>query len=359
MVTHTLGPKRNLAGEATDFLMIGGLSGIFLILFVFFSPDGHKAPEFARAILILHTLVNFPHFIISYQFLYGDNRKKILTHWRFTLAGLIIPFLLLGHIGLALTYGNAIHVGYLANAMLLLVGWHYTRQIVGAIVVTAHLKGYPLDSSLRRMLSIHAVSIWGLSYLNGNMAEGLYQFFGIEYKTFSFPPNVSLVFWALGLSSLLGILSGVRNTYIHKALHPPLSTMAAFSTFYIWHLPLFYHPGFALLIPFFHSLQYILFASVYVKNRIKSSLTTLRGVAARESFLRRMTISVGVTIVAGRVFFNIFPEWLDATVPYDREKYGTELFLFLFYVFINIHHYFIDFAIWRRDNKNVRDYVFS
>jgi len=31
----------------------------------------------------------------------------------------------------------------------------------------------------------------------------------------------------------------------------------------------------------------------------------------------------------------------------------------MFWVFINIHHYFIDNVIWRRENTDVSKYLFS
>ena len=53
------------------------------------------------------------------------------------------------------------------------------------------------------------------------------------------------------------------------------------------------------------------------------------------------------------------PEFLDAHVPYDPSVFGGALFLFIGWVSINIHHYFIDNVIWRRDNPEVRRLLFS
>ena len=350
---------RNLLGPTADFLMIGGASGIFLILFIFVSPANQDVNGFAWAMFILHGLVNFPHFLVSYQFLYGDNRKKILTKWRFALAGLVVPFLLFGYIGYSLIHPEKAHLGYLANAMLFLVGWHYTRQILGLVIVTAELRDYPINALERKALSAQATGIWGISYLDSNIASRFQKFFGIDYKTFSLPEELSVFFYVVILVSFFILLLGVRRKFIEKSIWPPRNTVVAFSTFYLWHLPVLYHPSFAILIPFFHSLQYLLVAFAYVKNRFSALASSLSGTLARESVVKNITLYLGASIVMGRIFFNLLPEQLDVHIPYNREIYGTELFLFLFYVFINIHHYFIDFAIWRRDNDHVRSYIFA
>ena len=37
----------------------------------------------------------------------------------------------------------------------------------------------------------------------------------------------------------------------------------------------------------------------------------------------------------------------------------SAVFVFIFVMWINIHHYFIDNVIWRRDNEDVRKYLFA
>ena len=53
------------------------------------------------------------------------------------------------------------------------------------------------------------------------------------------------------------------------------------------------------------------------------------------------------------------PKILGAHVPYDSGLYGAALFLFIGWISINLHHYFIDSVIWRRDNPHVRRLLFS
>jgi len=53
------------------------------------------------------------------------------------------------------------------------------------------------------------------------------------------------------------------------------------------------------------------------------------------------------------------PGTLDQAAPYDRGVWGAGLFLFMIFMFINIHHYFIDNVIWRKENDEVRQYLFA
>ena len=48
------------------------------------------------------------------------------------------------------------------------------------------------------------------------------------------------------------------------------------------------------------------------------------------------------------------PELLGSLVPYDQEIFGGALFFFLFWIFINVHHYFLDNVMWRRQNPETR-----
>ena len=66
-----------------------------------------------------------------------------------------------------------------------------------------------------------------------------------------------------------------------------------------------------------------------------------------------------MSFILGFLSFYGIPHVLDKYVDYSRLVYGPEFFLFSSVIFINIHHYFIDFAIWRRGNKNIKKYIYA
>ena len=49
----------------------------------------------------------------------------------------------------------------------------------------------------------------------------------------------------------------------------------------------------------------------------------------------------------------------DALSGYDQAVSGATLFLFIGWTFINVHHYFIDNMIRRRENPKARRYLFT
>ena len=53
------------------------------------------------------------------------------------------------------------------------------------------------------------------------------------------------------------------------------------------------------------------------------------------------------------------PLLLQAAVDYDRTLFGDYLFLFVSWIFINVHHYFIDNVLWRRDNPETKRWLFG
>lgn len=113
------------------------------------------------------------------------------------------------------------------------------------------------------------------------------------------------------------------------------------------------------MIPFFHSLQYLLFSFAYVKNKYNALSESPNLLKKRKRMIKGAGLYILTSFVTGWLFFEFIPEFLDKTVTYNTKIFGVSLFMFLFHIFINIHHYFIDFAIWRRDNINIRKYIFN
>jgi len=117
-----------------------------------------------------------------------------------------------------------------------------------------------------------------------------------------------------------------------------------------------------LLVPAFHSLQYLVVVWRYQLNyeaqnadtAPKPSLPLLRHI------LGRPVVSFALSgVMLGFAGFYLIPIVLEATVSYDKALFGPTLFMFFSWIFINIHHYFIDSVIWRRENPDARRYLLS
>ena len=68
---------------------------------------------------------------------------------------------------------------------------------------------------------------------------------------------------------------------------------------------------------------------------------------------------VATAIVLGWVGFIGLPVVFEIGLSPDPAVWGPSVFVFIFMMWINIHHYFIDNVIWRRDNEDVRKYLFA
>ena len=72
-------------------------------------------------------------------------------------------------------------------------------------------------------------------------------------------------------------------------------------------------------------------------------------------------------LILGALLFSVAPTILDilaknqvlpASMQYGT-AFGPSLYLFAFTIFVNIHHYFVDNVLWRKDNPSVKQYVFG
>jgi hypothetical protein len=64
-------------------------------------------------------------------------------------------------------------------------------------------------------------------------------------------------------------------------------------------------------------------------------------------------------MLLGYIGFWLMPQWLDEHVNYSKALFGGSLFLYVFWIFINVHHYFLDTVMWSRGNPDVSRYLFQ
>jgi hypothetical protein len=79
----------------------------------------------------------------------------------------------------------------------------------------------------------------------------------------------------------------------------------------------------------------------------------------RRSVAMKVARFVLVGMVLGFIGFMALPTVLEASLAPDPAVWGGTVFVFILSAFINLHHYFIDNVIWRRDNEDVRRYLFA
>lgn len=327
----------------------------------------------------LSLLFNYPHFLISYKLAYSRGRSFVIGHpWQLVIvpAGLIALFAVaflqydipvqqlpvVSSVAQALTPWGANaqvlsgpRLGDLLftatfNLMLLTVGWHYTKQVFGCMMVYAHFDGYAFTKSQRALTKWALLSIWGMNFVYSNISGSQYAFSQFKYYSFDLPDTAGPIAQSIVIGGFMLVAYKVFYlNYKNTGQRPSINLLVPFLALYIWWLPQtrqfeFYF----LLTPLFHSLQYLAFVYKLEHSRLK---------AMRHPEVRGTLIVVGV-ILAGWLAFELVPNTLDTRLG-TFNSWQMFFFFTAAMLFINIHHYFLDNVLWRFKDREVREYLLA
>jgi hypothetical protein len=380
----TVAPKA-LTTRFGDFWLLGGAS--ILVWLVMMSVQGFRASwaidqHFKNLTITtasLSLLVNYPHFLVSYKLAYTRGRGFIFEHWWQLVA---VPLLLVALFAAAflrfdvpvasvpLVSGLAPALaGWGANAqalagprlgdllftaafnvMIFTVGWHYTKQVFGCMMVYAYFDGYSFTKAQRELTRYALLSIWVMNFMYSNIGGSQNTFSQFTYYSFDLPDVAGPIAETVVVAGFLLVLYKVfYANYRTTGQRPSLNMLAPFLALYVWWLPITrQYEFYFLLTPLFHSLQYLAF--VY-----KMEDTRLQTMPHRE--LRATALVVGI-VVAGWLAFEFVPNSLDNQLG-TFNSWKMFFFFTAAMLFINIHHYFIDNVLWRFRDPYVRDYLLA
>ena len=349
-----------------DFLLLGGSSFLALPILLLLPADKYMGIV-AVAALALANIINHPHFAHSYQIFYSGFADKLFgtslntqMRVRYAIAGIVVPALLVAFFAFGMLSGSVRVVAWGGNAMALFVGWHYVKQGYGMLMVDAVLKRRFFTDLEKKNLLINAYAVWAAAWLYVNHAGTTTDLWNLKYyaipvPTWSFHSAVIAV-----AASSIATASMLWRKHTAGGQLPLTGLMAYFVTLYLWILFAWINPLWFLVIPALHSLQYL--AVVY---RFQLNVERAKPVAAAAGFRAsfgsprvRMTLFATIGFILGAVLFWAAPLWLDAQMVSTDELFGPTLFLFVCWVTINVHHYFMDSVMWRRDNPKVKQHLF-
>lgn len=349
--------RRAIVHPWVDFLCLGGLTFIlFPILLVL--PERFR-PELIFLAWAVSDLINHPHFAASYQIYYRGFRAKAFgdvlspgMRLRYQFAGIWAPAALAAYLISGALLANPQMLGWAANLMFFLVGWHYVKQGYGMLIVDSVFQRCFFNETEKTVLRWNAYACWIVYWLAGNWVIDQRDLWGFGY--YSLPVPVWVIVCAAvvaGVSTLLSFRIFALRLSQGQGL-PLTGVMSYVVTIYIWLIG-FHQPMTLLVIPALHSLQYLLIVGRFEANRAKQLGEA--GKPGKWPVARFATLAV----VLGLSGFWWVPKLLELTVRYDAEVYGGAVFLFMFWVFINIHHYLLDNVMWRRENPEARTYLFG
>lgn len=358
-------PQGYLHNRWIDFICLGGGS-LPILCFLFLLPADEYFAYTASTALLLSHFINNPHFANSYQIFYSGFKKKSAPgaplRWRYLFAAVGVPVIIVSYFIASLLIESPEMLGLSVNAMLFTVGWHYVKQGYGILMVEAVLKKAFFTDREKTWLRYNALVIWILSWCLGNRLVTREKFFGLEALTLDIP---DAVFWSVaGVAAITSLITAAMMAA--KAMRGPLPVnglLAYVTSAYVWLVLVRLDPLLVMVVPLFHSLQYMAVVWRYQLNKEHSAnaeeeRTRLLGLFALPAAQVAMIRFVWFGILLGALWFWAIPTALDVSISYREDLYGKAMFLAMILVFINIHHYFLDNVMWRRENPDMREYLF-
>ncbi len=350
-----------LISPLIDNLMIGGLSIIVMVFYwMFVDPNAMVFYSVTVTAYVFSFLVNMPHFLASYQLLYGDYRKLILQKKSFFWAAVLSPLLIIAGLSYGIYTKSASALSLMIQGMYFSVGWHYIKQIYGTALVTSAIQNRYFGKWEKILILFNLYSVWAMSWISSNLTQGAVSVYGISYLRLGFPPILlTLTYFMIAISFVLAIMVGLRK-YLKTGERPATSSLICFASIYLWYIPTLYHPSFFYFIPLFHSLQYLLFMGTLKRNQaLAESVKAADPEKQRILFFKKFWGFFGLAIILGALTMDLIPKFLDQKMPITGEGLGPMVWFLSFNVFINIHHYFIDNVIWRGDNPFLKEHLFQ
>ena len=361
-----------LFSPAFDFLTLGGGSVIICGFLVLLFPRGIPSAQQAVLITVLMAAVNQPHFAHSYQMFYRNFGAKAFgasypraLRLRYMLAGIVVPAALIAFLAGAAMSRSPRMLAYGANLMFFLVGWHYVKQGYGILIVDSVQKRLTFSNRAKIIFRLNGYTCWILAWmaLNHAISTGSW-YLGLTYFSLAVPqPFYYATIAAAACTSLATLVMLVQRWGEARGRLPWNGVIAYLTTLYLWVIFVRINPLVLAVVPTFHSLQYLAVVWRYQLNagakRARSPSRSLLDRIWPPNVWRNLAVFVGFGVLLGYLGFMAVPRFADSILPYDKHVFGPSLFLFMFYIFINIHHYFLDNVMWRRGNPDVQQHIFA
>jgi hypothetical protein len=331
-----------ILSPSLDLLLLGGLS---LVVFVPLLLSGRSDLLLigAGAQAWVATVINMPHFMASYRLVYR-SREMILRHkW----ASMYVPALLLLYIVLAVwqaQYDTALVV-ILVSVSSAYLAWHYTGQVWGMMASFAYLDGRPFDSSERLLIrtGLRILLAWHVTWFLHSQLRN--------------PQAVRPLYLVLSAASIVALTLGViglDKMRRRTGRLPPLRVVVPWLAIFVWYAVMARDPNAIFWIQIAHALQYLAFPI-----RVEMNQSLLSPQRRGQRFALHMLSYGAVLLVASYVVAQVVPASAMSVVGDIFGDEPSRVAPVLILMFINIHHYFTDGAIWHIRNPEVRRELFA
>jgi hypothetical protein len=368
-----LDPRPIRLAEWREFLLTGGAT-LLLIPFAYWyrQAAGLERSEYIVSYAAFYAayVINDPHFAVSYLLFYknaGVRARGIefrgAQQVRYLIAGFVVPIVLVGWICAALIQQSAAIMGGMIQLMFFLVGWHYVKQGFGVLVVLSARRNIYFSAWERFVILAHCFSGWAYAWTSPRELGGTYEESGVVYTALRHPAGLETVWGTAFALSTIALVAVLVLRWKNRAPFPPLAASCGFlMSVWLWTIYSSFDPLIAYVIPGLHSLQYWYFVYLLKRNEARADARTE---VLGASVYRRLGLFFASSVGLGWLAFNGVPGFLDehlvattASMGPDPEvstvTLGVTPYVAAFGTFINIHHYFLDHVIWRRENPDTR-----
>jgi hypothetical protein len=326
-----------LLGATWDFVLLGpGATLIVSALFLGLLGSGHGG---AASLLATGLTLMFlgPHYAATYRRAYAST-EIVRAH---PVVTLVAPVALIAGAVAAVSsprgFGPFYFLAYVAWS-----GYHYSGQSLGVAMLYPLRQRARLEVREKRLLALPLYVSWLISLL-GLLRVGVQArnpAYDIVSSTFA---PVQLPTWALVLAlvPLLASFGGVAlvaRARRRRGVPLPPASLAVIATQVIWFGWGLFYPFFnVVLVPVFHSLQYLALTGWHYTRGERT-----RGLPAFAAY-------VAVVLVLGLV---INPGLLIVFVPHGTSMQALTVAAAVISA-INLHHFLMDGRIWRMREPRV------
>jgi hypothetical protein len=347
-----------------ELLLVGGLTPLlFPVSWLLRKSLGLGAAELAVGFTMFHAayVINDPHFSVTYLLFYRDARARALggafgpaQRARYVVAGLVVPAGLAAWATAGLALKSAAALGGMIQLMFLLVGWHYVKQGFGVMTVLAARRGVTFRPRERLVILAHCYAAWAYAWARHAHPGTELEEKGVVYTALSHPPGLDRIALVALLATLPPLAVVLARTWRREGtarLFTPL--MALLASVWAWSIYSGVDPLVRYVVPALHSVQYLYFVWLIERNEGRER----EGPPWFETSAKvRLGILAASALGLGWVLFHGAPWALEDVVrPRDRDSaLGPTPYFAALYAFVNIHHYFLDYVIWRRENPRTR-----
>ncbi len=327
---------------------------------------GLDAADLAVGFTMFHAafVINDPHFAVTYLLFYKDVRARAFgrafpprQRARYLLAGLVVPAAL-GIWGVAsLATRSAAALGLMIELMFLLVGWHYVKQGFGVMTVLASRRGVHFSPRERWVILAHCFAGWAYAWASPAAPSKEVEEKGVVYTSLAHPLGLDRVTHVVFLLTVLPLTWVLVSKWRREGRLPIWTPLVALlSSIWSWSIYSGIDPLIVYVVPALHSVQYLYFVWLMKGNEARER----EGPPWFELSARvRLGLLAASALGLGWFLFHGAPAILDgALVGAGRRARGSAMgatpCLAALVTFVNIHHYFMDFVIWRKDNPETR-----